>query len=305
MPDRPNTQQTETGETRPSPGPSGLRRRWLLNASLLLLIGALAWLAVHRAGQEKEPAAPPLTTLAADSVSRVRLERPGQENISLEKTGNAWRLAAPVRARANPFNVDKLLRTLSAPAATRFAAGGQEPAKFGLDRPQASAWFGEDAVSFGALHPINNQIYVRYRDEIVLIDSHYLASAIYPYTNFIDSRLFETDRKITSIKLPDLTLVHQNGVWQKQPPDKKLASDRINQFAAEWQNARALQVEKYSGNEIIERIEITSVLDDKSDKLALGVIAYKPDFVVYRQDENLEYHFTEDTGKRLLNLNPE
>ena len=41
----------------------------------------------------------------------------------------------------------------------------------------------------------------------------------------------------------------------------------------------------------------------KSEKLSLGILAYKPDFVLYRPDENLEYHFTEATGKRLLNLN--
>jgi len=44
------------------------------------------------------------------------------------------------------------------------------------------------------------------------------------------------------------------------------------------------------------------VRGDKTEKLVLGVLAYKPDFVLYRRDENLEYHFTEDTGKRLLTI---
>jgi hypothetical protein len=44
------------------------------------------------------------------------------------------------------------------------------------------------------------------------------------------------------------------------------------------------------------------VRDDKTEKLVLGILAYKPDFVLYRRDENLEYHFTDDTGKRLLNI---
>lgn len=282
--------------------PSGLRRRWLLNASLLLLIGVLAWLVVHRAAQEKEAPGTPLTTLAADAVSRLRLERPGHEPILLEKTGNGWKLTAPVKARANAFNIDGLLRILSAPAETRFPAAGHEPAKFGLDPPQANVWFGDEVVAFGAMHPLNNRTYVRYKDEIALTDGRYLASAIYPYSNFIDSRLFEAERGITAIKLPDFALIQKNGAWQKQPPDKKLPSDRINDFAAEWHNARALHVEKYSGKEILERIEIISLLDGKSEKLALGIIAYKPDFILYRQDENLEYHFTEDTGKRLLSI---
>ena len=285
-----------------STGPAGLRQRWLLNAGLLVLIGLLAWLALHRAGQEKDVAGPPLTILAVETISQLRIERPDHAAIVLEKTGTQWTLTAPVRARANPFNVESLLRILTAPGETRFPAGGQDLAKFGLDRPRSRVRYGDAEIAFGSLHPLNNRIYVLHNHVIVLIPAHYLASAIYPYTNFIDSRLFEEQRKITAIKLPDFTLTQQDGAWRKQPPDEKLTSDRLNEFAAEWQNARALGVEKYSGRENLDRIEISSVRDAKTEKLVLGILAYKPDFVLYRLDENLEYHFTEDTGKRLLNI---
>ncbi|MEW6332247.1 MAG: DUF4340 domain-containing protein, partial [Pseudomonadota bacterium] len=247
----------------------------------------------------------PLTVLAADSISQVRIERPDHPAIALEKTGAEWKLTAPVPARANPFNVESLLRILAAPAETRFPAAGQDLAKFGLDRPRSRVRYGDAEIAFGSLHPLNNRIYVLLGSEIMLIPAHYLASAVYPYTNFIDSRLFEEQRKLTAIRLPDFTLALENGAWRKHPPDKQLTSDRLNEFAAEWQNARALGVEKYSGREILDRIEINSQRESKEEKLALGILAYKPDFVLYRRDENLEYHFTEDTGKRLLNLSPQ
>jgi hypothetical protein len=279
-----------------------MRQRWLLNAGLVVVIGLLAWLAMHRAGQDKDVAGPPLTTLAAEKISQLRIERPDHPAIALEKTGTEWTLTSPVRSRANPFNVESLLRILTAPGETRFPAGGQDLAKFGLDQPQSRVRYGDAEIAFGSLHPLNNRIYVLHNNEIVLIPAHYLSSAVYPYTNFIDSRLFEEQRKITAIKLPDFTLAQQDGAWRKQPPDNQLTSDRLNEFAAEWQNARALGVEKYSGREILDRIEISSARDDKTEKLVLGILAYKPDFVLYRRDENLEYHFTEDTGKRLLNI---
>jgi hypothetical protein len=288
-----------------APAAPGLRQRWLLNAGLVVVIGLLAWLVLQRNGREQDAAGPPLTTLAAGSITQVRLERPDHPAIALEKTGSAWMLTEPLRARANPFNVESLLRILSAPGATRFPATGQDPAKFGLDQPRSRVRYGDTEIAFGALHPLNDRIYVLLGSEIVLIPAHYLASAVYPYTNFIDSRLFEDQRKLTAIKLSEFTLAQQDGAWRKQPPDDKLTSDRLNEFAAEWQNARALGVEKYSGREILDRIEISSVLDGKTEKLVLGILAYKPDFVLYRSDENLEYHFTEDTGKRLLNLSPE
>ena len=290
------------GKSAPPVTLPGLRRRWLLNAALLVLIGLLAWLAMYRAGQEKDAAGPPLTALAADAVMQLRIERPGHPAIVLEKTGNDWTLTAPVPARANRFNIEGLLRILAAPGATRFPAVAQDLAKFGLDQPQSRVRFGSEEIVFGSLHPLNNRIYVQHGNEIVLIPAHYLSSAVYPYSNFIDSRLFEEDRRITAIRLPDFTLTQKDGVWHRQPVQAGLTSDRINDFAAEWRNARALGVEKYSGKEILDRIEITSLRDDKTEKLTLGILAYKPDFVLYRQDENLEYHFTEDTGKRLLSI---
>jgi len=284
---------------------SGLKRRWLLNVALLLLIGALTWAMIHRGGQEKNASATPLTTLSTTAISQIRIDRPEQPAITLDKTGEVWRLTAPLPARVNRFNIESLLRTLSAPAETRIPAVTGELAKFGLDQPQSRVRFGNEEIAFGSLHPLNNRIYVLYKNEVVLIPGHYLATAIYPYTNFIDSRLFEEARKITAIRLPDFTVTQKNGAWLKQPPDNKLMSDRVNEFAAEWQNARALGVEKYSGKEILDRIEFASVRDGKTEKLTLGILAYKPDFVLHRPDENLEYHFTEETGRRLLQVRRE
>ena len=303
MPDIEKPRETAQDRAHPA-SPSGLRRRWLLNAALLILIGALAWLAIHRAGLEKNVAGPPLTTLVADTVSQLRIERPDHPVITLEKTGKEWRLTAPVRARANRFNVENLLRIATAPGATRFPVVAADLAKFGLDKPRSRVRYGDEEIAFGSLHPLNNQIYIQYKDEVVLIPGHYLGTALFPYTHFIDSRLFEENRKITTVKLPGFTLTQENGAWRKQPPDGKLTSDRLNEFAAEWRNASALGVEKYSDKEVLGRIEIVSVRDGKTEKLTLGILAYKPDFVLYRADENLEYHFTEDTGKRLLNPSP-
>ena len=281
---------------------SGLKRRWLLNAGLLALIAALAWIVVQRSGQQKDTPGPPLTGLSAAAVAHVRIERPKQPAIALEKTGNEWKLTAPLPARANRLNVENLLRVLSAPAETRFPAVTTELPQYGLEKPSARVWLENEEIAFGALHPLKNQIYVLHNNEVALIPSYHLSAATYPYTNFIDSRLFEEDRKLTSLRLPGFMLSLKDGVWRRQPVDKKLTSDRINDFASEWQNARALSVDKYSGKESIGRIDITSIRNGKNEKLPLGILAYKPDFILHRQDENLEYHFTEATGKRLLNI---
>jgi len=295
---------TDPVDTPPSDhnGASGLKRRWLLNAGLLVLIAALVLVVIYLPGQKKPEAGPPLTTVAADGVARIRIEKPEQPEIMLEKTGGDWKLAAPVKARANRFNVERLLRVLAAPGDTRFPAEPAGLSQFGLDKPAARVWFNDQEIDFGALHPLKNQVYVLYHNEVVLIPGHYLAVSAYPYTNFIDSGLFDDGLKLTAVKLPDFTLAQKDGVWRRQPEDKKLTTDRVNDFAAEWQNARALTVDRYSGKEAIGEIEVTAMRDGKTENLKLGILAYKPEFVLHRPDENLEYHFTEETGKHLLTL---
>ena len=284
---------------------SGLKRRWLLNVALLLLIGALTWAMIYRSGQEKNASATPLTTLSTTAISQIRIDRPEQPAITLDKTGEVWRLTAPLPARVNRFNIESLLRTLSAPAETRIPAVTGELAKFGLDKPQSRLWFDNEAIAFGAMHPLTNQVYVLYKNEVVLIPAHYLATAAYPYINFIASRLFEEDRKLVALRLPGFSLTLKDGVWHRQPTDQTLTSDQINDFVASWQNASALRVDRYSGGDEIGKIALTSLRDNKEVKLHLGILAYKPEFILLRQDENLQYHFTEQTGVRLLNLKPD
>jgi Domain of unknown function (DUF4340) len=302
MPDTETNDKSGTSGTRPQ-HVSGFKRRWLLNAGLLGLIATLIWIVVQRSGQQQDLPSPPLTGVSAAAVSHVRIERPEQPAIAIEKSGNEWKLTAPMPARANRMNVETLLRMLSAPAETRFPAVTPDLSQYGLEKPTARVWLENEEIDFGALHPLKNQVYVLHNNEVALIPGYHLSAATYPYDNFIDSRLFEEDRKLTSIELPGFMLNLKDGVWRRQPVDKKLASDLINDFASEWQNASALSVEKYSGKESIDSINFTLMRDGKSEKLSLGILAYKPDFVLYRPDENLEYHFTEATGKRLLNLN--
>ena len=281
---------------------SFLKHRWWLNISLLVIIVLLATLVMYQADQEAKPGGTPLTAMTADSITRISIEKNNQAPILLEKIANEWRLAAPLSARANPFNIESLLKIISAPNETRFAAVAADLANYGLEKPTARVRYNNEEISFGALHPLKGQVYVMYKNEIALISANHLAAPTYSYTNFINSRLFEEDRKLTAVKLPHFTLAFIDGAWARQPADKKLSTDRLNDFASEWKNARALSMEKYSGKETLGEIEIDSTRAGKSEKLMLGILAYKPDFILHRPDENLEYHFTEETGKRLLNI---
>lgn len=280
-----------------------LTRRWLLNLALLAIVVALGGYAWYHAGRAPEATKPTLTTLRADAVLAIELARPQQPAVRLERTDGQWRLTAPIKARADSFAVDSLLRLAQAPMDSTITPADPELARYGLDRPGLTVRLDDAEIRFGEAHPLKDEHYVQYESRVHLISNRYYAQAAAPYTNFIDSRLIEPGRKLTGFKLPDFTLTMRDGEWRREPAIEALSSDRINGFVDDWRHARALQVEKYSGKKTQEQVVITAENPDGGQtELRVEVLARKPELVLYRPDEGLEYHFPEDTARRLLEL---
>jgi len=100
-------------------------------------------------------------------------------------------------------------------------------------------------------------------------------------------------------------LTLHDGTWKRDPEIAALSSDRTNAFVDEWRHARALQVQVHTDK---NKAQETVVLafenpDGSKSELKIDVLTRKPELVLYRPDENLEYHFPDDTTERLLNLN--
>src|SRR4030067_792806 len=87
-----------------------MKNRWLLNIGLALLVGALILLVLYRPGTGKEAQGTPLPAIPVDAVQRIKLVRPKQPEIVLERIGEHWRLHAPRKARASSLRVNELLR---------------------------------------------------------------------------------------------------------------------------------------------------------------------------------------------------
>ncbi len=281
-----------------------MRNRWLLNLALTALIVGLVALIYFKPGTD-QPTGPSLTTLTTESITQLRIERTGRAPIALEKTDSRWRLNTPVRARANQFNVDSLLRVAGVTSVYQTPAESAELANYGLDKPTLQIHLDNDEIVVGATHPMRPQHYVRYRNTVHLIPSYVLPAAFLDYTSFIDTQLLEDERQLRALRLPALRLVNKDGTWQREPHDNKISADRLNEFVAQWQNARALSVERLSAKPAIDRIQLVLEIQGKRETLTLDILAYKPEFILARREEGLEYHFPEDVGKSLLTLSIE
>ena len=283
-----------------------MKNRWLLNIGLTLLVGALVLLVLYKPGAKKEAEGTPLTALAADAIQRVRLVRPKQPEIVLEKNGEDWRLTAPRSARANNFRVNELLRLAATHVSTRFPVAPADLGKYGLDQPLATLFLNDAEIRFGGMHPLDNQLYVMHDGQVQLIPTSVFRAVSAPLSDFLSTSLLEDKTKLLAFKFPAFGLKqNEQGAWARTPELKGLGSDQVNRFVDEWRHARALSTAPYSGKPVKERVILTLADGDQQRVLEFGVLAYKPEFILYRKDENLEYSFPEETGTRLLRLKPE
>lgn len=280
-----------------------MKSRWLLNLALLVAVVALGALYVYHRDEQKTRGGPPLTAIAPDSITRLRLERPGRPDIALQRKDGAWRMTEPLAARASRFNAETLLRVAGARSELALAAAADGLAQYGLAAPQVRLRLDDEVIAFGSLHPFRHQVYVLYRNEVHLIPGQALGAVNRGYSHFLDGRLLEEDARLTALNLPGFTLRLEDGAWRRQPPDRTLGADRLSEFVAQWSNAYALSVERYGGRPALAAIRLTVARGEQKPKtLALGILQYKPEFVLWRQDEGLQYHFPEETGKKLLRL---
>ena len=283
-----------------------MKNRWLLNIGLTLLVGALVLLVLYKPGAKKEAEGTPLTALTADAVQRIRLVRPKQPELVLDKSGEDWRLTAPRTARANSFRVNEVLRVAATRVGTRFPAASTELGKYGLDQPLATLFLNDAEIRFGGMHPLDNQLYVLHDGQVQLIPASVFRAVSAPLADFLSTSLIEDKAKPLAFKFPAFSLKqNEQGAWARTPELKDLGSDQVNRFVDEWRHARALSTAAYSGKPVKERVTLTLADGDQQRVIEFGVLAYKPEFILYRKDENLEYSFPEETGTRLLRLKPE
>ena len=299
-----------------------MNSRWALNAGMVVMVIALALVLFFKPGQHKPPAIPPLTDLSASRIDHIRLQRPGEPEIDLDKSAGRWTMIAPRRARANSFRINELLHLATARIATHFAVPPADLARYGLAKPSAVVWLDSEKISFGGPHPLDPDHYVLYRGQVYVVPDHYDNAATAPLSGFFSTRLINIHRRLLAMEMPGLILTRKpDGSWKVAPPDSKLSTDRVNTFVDDWRYAEALSVKPYSGKPVIAHVRLTFAPAPaktaggrpaaspgrgslRSRVLVIGIVERRPELIFYRKDEGLEYKFPADMASQLLALKP-
>ncbi len=281
-----------------------MKNRWLINLLLFVLIGSLVLIGVLLYQSRKPPAPKVLMArMLPEEINDIRIRRRDHAEVWLIRVGPVWKLKKPVRARSNRFNVAKVLQIPQAPTSTEIEIkNNSELKKYGLHRPHAQLFINQKRIDFGDPHPLNSQQYVRVKDTVYLIPQQYFRVIANPLNSMLSQRLLEQQCQPQAFYLPASTLQQQGEQWQLHPKRSNISTDRINRFVKEWRYASALSVSLYNGMGMKDRIRIVCRASDKRPRYAIPiqVLQYRPELILYRQDEKLQYRLPAGLAQRLV-----
>lgn len=271
-----------------------MKKSWLLNAALLILVVALGWFAYLKPRSD-EPTSYALSTLKADQVRHVRLERGGSPAIAIEKKEDLWLITAPFTARADPFHLERLLAIVTARAAHRFA--GTDLARFELDQPQARLTIDGQSFSFGTVSAVTREQYVLTGGTVYAIDPRYGGALPATAEQLIGRQLFAGNEAPVRFEDGDFSVAQNGGKWSVTPPVADLSQDDFNRWVDEWRQTAALRAEHHADKKTIGEIKV-EFRDGR--KLTLGILQREPELIISRPDEKVRYYFPSETARRLL-----
>jgi hypothetical protein len=279
-----------------------VRSRLIVNLVLLAVVAGLAVFAVYRPGAEQDNPRAALTPLSAEDVARIRLQRPGQPDVLMEREPTGWRMREPAQGRVAGFRARALAGLASAEVFAQFPAPADGLAQYGLESPQATVVLNDLAVTLGDTNPVNHRRYVLRDGRVYLIADTQLTHATAKAEDLLDTRLFSDDIQPLAIRLPRVTLTRRDGSWSADPPRDDLDPDSITQLVEQWRFARARHVGIYDGPTPGQTVavEFRPAPDAERERIEIGVLRRESDTVLVRLDEGLAYHFDSTTARRLL-----
>jgi hypothetical protein len=270
-----------------------MKRGWLSLIALFAvtaILGMLAWLAP--APDEK---APPLSTQSPAQARKVILARPGQPPIELERRETQWLISAPLRARADEFQVMRMLALLETRPAAQFPAGELE--RFDLQAPVARLTVDGSEYAFGGINTVTREQYVMRGATVYAVSLRHGAALPADPVALIRRVLLDENEIPAAILLPQFSVRQAGGRWTLTPPAAEAGADELQAFVDRWRQASAARAEPHDGrNPLAEvRIELR-----EGAPLVFSVLQREPHLVLWRHDNNLQYSFLAGAGQALL-----
>jgi hypothetical protein len=271
---------------------------WFVNLMLLVGVVGLAVYAWHRGNQPSEPSYK-LSTQTASAATKISVKPKTGDGYTLEKRDQTWYLSAPMQARADQTQVQRILDLLAATSKEQLPATDLK--RFDLDAPDLSVTIDAQTFAFGTVNPLNQDQYIATGPNVYLVQSYYASLVPASANRILTHSLFRPGETPTAFQFKSFNVTQQDGKWtlSPAPADEKErpSQDELNRWVDDWRYASSLATQTPSGKTAIETITV-KLSDGKT--LALALVRKEPDLVLLRPDEKLEFHFSGEMSKRLL-----
>lgn len=269
-----------------------MKSRWLVNLLLLLGIVALGLIARFEPGIEETAEVSPITTLKADDVHRMHINRPVRDDLVLTRQSSGhWLIERATPLPADDFKVRALARLAEQRPVRSYAVGDLDLAALQLSPPYATLVLNDTAIEFGHLEPIDDLRYVRVGNAVHLIPDKHLPMIEAGFTQFVRQRLFDEAARIESIRLPGFSVTRTDSGWQMTSDgadaEPAASADVLQQFIDIWQTASALNVQAASPELSGDPVEIR--LKGSDTPVMLQIISRAPELLLVRPDFAIQY----------------
>jgi hypothetical protein len=264
-----------------------------LNLALLALVIALALVAYY-----KPPKGEPehrLSTIKATEAVRIKIDIAGVPPLALERAGAEWKLIAPLPARADNTQVQRLLEILDATAKDRLPAAGL--ARYDLNEPRARLTINQQTFGFGGINELNREQYVLTQDGIYPVSLRFGTLLPKDFLQVVSRQLFAADEAPVAFRFDDFALAQEDGKWRLTPPAADPSADDINRWVDEWRLASALSILPASNRKPLARVRVTL---KAGTEITVAVLQREPQLVLARSDQPYEFQLSADAAKRLL-----
>lgn len=272
-------------------------RLWL-NAALVVIAVILAAVLYFKPG-EKKPAPPTLLTQLQNSqVQNIKIVQPNTATVELTRENGTWQMTAPIKMRAEQYEIQSLLNSIRTEVKSSFAAPTTGLDKYGLAEPQLKLWLNGTEFDFGSTEPVDNYRYVLSGGQVHLINGMLFYYANHGPYWWLSKRLLPEGAVITALQLPNASLTLKGTNWELAPANPAISIDAINALIENWQDAEAIGTAKI-GNGQAEG-EVAIQIKGESTPLRFAILKDPNFFVLARPDLGIEYQLATSQRDELL-----
>ena len=277
-----------------------MKKSLWINASLLaavVLLGLVAWLK-PTAG---EPAHA-ISTLKAGQVKTLEVAIAGAPQLTIKRSATDWAITAPFTARADNFQVQRLLELLDAKSSERLPATGL--ARYGLNEPATRVTIDGQLFAFGAVNEMSREQYVLSGDGVYLLALRYGAALPKNVLSMVSKQLFTADEAPVSFDFGAFQVEQTDGKttlkWLKKTghaAEQEAGPDEINRWIDDWRLANALAVQAIAGGNATGELKVR--LKTGRDVI-IRILERGANTVISRSDQPFAYVLSTESAARLL-----